>query len=109
MRKVKDILDRWTQSQIFPASSVLVQQNAEILFEYASGYADLERKIPATIDDIWVVASLAKPVATAALMQLVDQKKVHLQQKANDFLPDFFHRNVTLQHLLTHTSGIVGM
>jgi CubicO group peptidase (beta-lactamase class C family) len=109
MQKVKEILDEWTREQIFPGASVLVQQHDKILFEYASGYSDLESKIPATTDDIWVVASLAKPVATAAFMQLVDQRKLDLEQRANDLLPEFFHTNVTIRHLLTHTSGIIGM
>jgi CubicO group peptidase (beta-lactamase class C family) len=109
MKKIKEILDEWARQQIFPAASLLVQQNGQILFECASGYADLERKIPAKTDDIWVVASLAKPVATAALMQLIDQGKLDLEQKANDLLPDFFHTSVTIRHLVTHTSGIIAV
>jgi|GEM_PF-4263907 len=106
MQKVKTLLEEWVHAQIFPGASLLVQHNGRILCEHAAGLADLERKSPATIDNIWVVASIAKPVATAALMQIVDHKKIRLDQRASKLFGEFHHPDVTLRHLVTHTSGL---
>jgi CubicO group peptidase (beta-lactamase class C family) len=106
MQKTKHLLEQWIRDQIFPGASLLVQQNGKILFEHAAGLADIERKIPVTTDDVWVIASIAKPVATTALMQMIDRKKIHLDQRAGELLPEFHHPDVTFRHLVTHTSGL---
>ncbi len=106
MRRVEQIIDRWIYDHIFPGASVLVQQNGRVVFEYASGLADIEQKVAVTVNDIWVVASIAKPVATAAFLQIVEKHGLNLDQSASDFLPEFHHREITLRHLLTHTSGL---
>ncbi len=86
-----------------------MQKDDEILLEIASGWSDQNRGTPADVNHIWVTASLAKSVATAALMQFVDRGKVRLDQRMQELLPEFYHRPVLLRHLLTHTSGIVYM
>ncbi len=103
---IKQILEKWTGERIFPGVSLLVHKNGEVQLELASGWSDQERKIPANLNQIWVTASLAKPVATAALMQLVDRGKISLEHRVQELLPEFYHRGVLLRHLLTHTSGI---
>ena len=102
----KGILTEWTQTGIFPGASLLVQQDGRIRIEFACGFASLEPKVPATTNHIWAVASIAKPVATVALMQMVDSGKVGLEQRVREFLPEFHHEKVLVHHLLTHTSGI---
>lgn len=102
------IVDRWTKEGKLPGASVLAQQHGQPLVEYASGYADLERKIPATTETIWAVASISKPVATTALMQLVDAGNVRLDQPVVELLPDFGpdRESILVRHLVTHSSGI---
>jgi CubicO group peptidase (beta-lactamase class C family) len=102
------IVDRWTKVGKLPGASVLVQQHGQPVLEYASGYADLERKIPATTETIWAVASVSKPVAATALMQLVDAGKVDLDQPVVELLPDFGpdREKILVQHLVTHMSGL---
>ena len=105
----KQILDKWTGDRIFPGASLLVQKDGDVVLEFASGWSDQLQKIPANVNHIWVTASLAKPVAAVALMQFVDRGTVRLDQRVQELLPDFYHREVLLWHLLTHASGIVYM
>src|SRR3972149_7992399 len=102
----RKLLREWTQPGILPGASLLVQQDGRIKLEFACGFASLEPRVLATTDHIWAVGSIAKPAATAALMQMVDRGKVGLEQRVNEFLPAFHHEKVLIRHLLTHTSGI---
>lgn len=81
----------------------------------AFGYRSLwPRPEPMTPDTLFDLASLTKPVATAAVtMALVDRGEVHLAAPVADYLPAFsardsqgLRRQVRLWHLLTHTSGL---
>ena len=105
----EQILDEWTRKKILPGAALRVQRSDTVLVEHASGYADVKQQIPANVNHIWVTASLAKPVATTALMQIVDQGMVHLDQPVQELLPEFPHREVKIRHLVTHTSGLGGM
>jgi uncharacterized protein YbbC (DUF1343 family)/CubicO group peptidase (beta-lactamase class C family) len=61
----------------------------------------------ATTDTIFDAASLTKPVATASSIGvLIEQGKVTLDEKVKTYLPEYVDGDVTVRHLLTHTSGI---
>ncbi|HEY4492930.1 MAG TPA: serine hydrolase domain-containing protein, partial [Acidobacteriota bacterium] len=105
----KALLIEWTQSRIFPGVALLVRKDGKTMFSFASGKASYNPDVAASVDHIWVVASISKPVATAALLQLVDRGLVRLQQRVKDFLPEFHHDRVLIRHLLTHTSGLGAM
>ena len=63
------------------------------------------------IDGRFHVGSIGKQFTAAAVMQLTERGKVKLEGPINDFLPDHYQSDiwdaVTVQHLLSHTSGIV--
>lgn len=73
---------------------------------------------PAAADTIFLVASLTKPVTALAVMQLIEQRKLGLDQPICEVVPEFGHgiwrnvlfgtrrRKITVRHLLTHTSGL---
>src|SRR5688500_6040451 len=100
------ILDEWTKSGLLPGASLLVRKGKEVLLEYTSGYANVAERSMVKPDHIWVAASLAKPVATTALMQLVDQRQVRLDQSVRELLPEFPYESVLVRHLVTHASGL---
>ena len=63
-------------------------------------------------DTIFLVASITKPIACAAVLQLVEQGRLRLDQPVADVVPEFGERGkdkVTIRHLLTHTSGLPDM
>ena len=72
------------------------------------GFADLELKAPATPATVYRIGSLTKQFTAAAILQLVDEGKLRLDQGLSELLPEFplQGHSVTLAQLLSHTSGI---
>ena len=93
-----------------PGAVVLVGHKGKIVFRKAYGNRSLVPNVePMTIDTIFDLASLTKPIATAtSIMILVEQGKLRLNDNIGKFIPDIDDENakkVTIQQLLTHTSG----
>lgn len=64
-------------------------------------------RLPLEEDTLFDLASLSKVVVTTTLcLKLIEDGKLELSTALSDILPDFPHREVTIQHILTHTSGI---
>ncbi len=93
-----------------PGAVVIVGRKGKIVYRKAFGYRSLIPTVePMTIDTIFDVASLTKPVATAtSIMILVEQGKLRLNDTIGKFIPDIDDpeaKKVTILQLLTHTSG----
>jgi CubicO group peptidase (beta-lactamase class C family) len=74
----------------------------------AYGLADLERKLPITPDTVFDAGSVVKQFVAAATLLLVEEKRLSLTEDVRKYipeLPDYGYR-ITLNHLLTHTSGV---
>ncbi|HKB01409.1 MAG TPA: serine hydrolase, partial [Gemmataceae bacterium] len=94
-----------------PGAVVLVLHNDETVFRKAYGQRALHPgKIPMTPDTVFDMASLTKPVATAAsAFILIEQGNLNLSQKVANYWPEFAANGkgeVTVEHLLLHTSGL---
>lgn len=91
-----------------PGLSAAVAVNGEIVWTGASGLADVENNLPATPDSVYRIASISKPIAAVAIMQLAEQESLALDAPVQEYFPAFPEKEfpVTLRHLLTHTSGI---
>ncbi len=91
------------------SGTILVARHGEVLFEKAYGMADREQQIPTSLDTRLRYASVGKMFTSVALLQLVDEGKVHLDGTVSDYIPDYpnqdFARNVKVRHLLTHEAG----
>lgn len=95
------------QDEHIPGAVVHVSHQGSVLMQEAMGDRAVfpERK-PMQMDTVFDIASLTKVVATLpAVLLLLEEGKVRLDDPVQLFLPDFQHR-VTLRHLLTHTSGL---
>ena len=95
----------------FPGAVVLVGQGQEILYRRAFGDQVTTPSQEAMNEDtVFDIASLTKPVATAAsIMILRDRGKIDLSDCAGKYLPAFAREgkeSATIEHLLTHTSGL---
>jgi len=95
----------------FPGAVVLVGRADEILYHKAFGnQVTIPVKESMNEDTVFDIASLTKPVATAAsIMILRDCGKIELSDHASRYLPAFAcegKESATIEHLLTHTSGL---
>jgi CubicO group peptidase (beta-lactamase class C family) len=90
-----------------PGISVLVSRDGNVLVEESIGLADLENQIPITGKTKFRIGSVTKQFTAAAVLKLVEDGKLRLEDTLDRFLPDFARGDeVTIHHLLSHTSGI---
>jgi CubicO group peptidase (beta-lactamase class C family) len=91
-----------------PGVTVLVSRNDQIIYKKAFGIANLELNAPMQVDNVFWIASIGKQFTAVAILQLMEQGKLNLQDEITKFIPDYPTQGnkITIEHLLTHTSGI---
>src|SRR4051794_9724315 len=87
---------------------VMAMDHGKVVFEHASGIADIESKMACTPGTNFRIASVSKQFTATAVMLLVDRGKLSLDDSLTKFFPGFpeYGRKITIRHLLTHTSGL---
>lgn len=94
-------------AKIAPGCAVLVAKNGKILYKKAHGTADLETKTPVEPDMSFRIGSITNQFTAVAILQLVEKGKLSLTDQVNRFVQGFAPNHpVTIQHLLSQTSGI---
>lgn len=88
--------------------TALVSRNGQIIYKKAFGMANLELNIPMQADNVFRIGSITKQFTSVAILQLMEQGKLSLQDDITKFIPDYptHGHHITIEHLLTHTSGI---
>jgi CubicO group peptidase (beta-lactamase class C family) len=91
-----------------PGAVVLISKKGEVIYKKALGMAHLELNQPMQMDNVFWIASIGKQFTAIAILQLMEQGKLNLQDEITRFLPDYPTQGtkITIEHLLTHTSGI---
>lgn len=89
---------------------VLVVKDGKVLYAKGYGYADVEKKTPVTPGGtLFRPGSVSKLFTWTAVMQLVEQGKINLDENVNDYLdfkiPDTFAKPITMRNLMTHSAG----
>jgi CubicO group peptidase (beta-lactamase class C family) len=103
----------------------LVASQRQVLDVETVGYADIAARKPMRPDTIFWIASMSKPITTAAFMMLVDEGKVNVDDPVEKYLPEFMGQwlqvehdkehallkhpghPITVKNVLTHTSGML--
>lgn len=96
------------QTQHIPGLALAVIQNGQVVKEKGYGLADVERGVPVTTNTVFEIGSITKQFTATAILMLVEQGKIRLEERitrALPGLPDAWH-TVTVRELLSHTSGI---
>lgn len=91
-----------------PGVAVIVAREGEILFRKGRGMANLELGVPIEPDMVFRLGSITKQFTAVAILMLAEQGKLALDDSITKFLPDYPTHDhlITVEHLLTHTSGI---
>lgn len=91
-----------------PGAVILVAQNGKPLYEKAFGLANVELNIPNKTEYSFLIGSMTKQFTAVCILQLVQQGKLALNDDIKKYLPDYntHGRKITIENLLTHTSGI---
>jgi CubicO group peptidase (beta-lactamase class C family) len=110
-RKIDSFITESMSAGKVPGLSLVIVQNGEVVYSKGYGYANLATQTPMTEHTLVPIGSTGKGMTALAVMQLVEQGKLELDAPITTYLPwfkvdDEHSSNVTLRHLLTHTSGL---
>ncbi|MGB7443222.1 MAG: serine hydrolase domain-containing protein [Coleofasciculaceae cyanobacterium] len=100
------------QTEHIPGAVFALVKDGKVFFSKGYGYADREKQIPISPDKtVFRVGSVSKLFTATAVMQLVEQGKLNLNDDVNNYLAQFhlkenYPKPVTVANLLTHTGGI---
>jgi len=111
------VLELWLDAQIahlgLPGITAGIVLDQEQIWSHSFGFSDIEAKIPLRDDSVYRIASISKLFTSVAIMKLYDEGKLRLDDPITRHLPWFKLENegkdspkITIQHLLTHTSGV---
>jgi D-alanyl-D-alanine carboxypeptidase len=91
-----------------PGVSIAVVQGGQVVLAKGYGLASVELGVPATENTVYQLASVTKPFTATAIMLLVEEGKLGLDDQLTERLPDLpkAWETITVRHLLSHTSGI---
>jgi CubicO group peptidase (beta-lactamase class C family) len=105
-RELADFLQRNT-SEKSPAIAVLLARDGQILAQSAGGLAQLDNPTPASPQTKFRIGSVSKQFTAMAILRLVDQGKLTLNDRLQKFFPQMPNaESITLTQLLNHTSGL---
>ena len=111
----------WFQAEVdggrIPGAVLLVARNGRVVLNEAVGYRDREAQAPMPADAVFRIASMTKPFTSVAIMMLVEQGRIALQDPVSRYLPEFrnetvgtdrvpVQREMTVHDLLRHTAGL---
>lgn len=88
-----------------------ITKGDDIIYAKTFGFANIETQEAASFKTRFHIASVSKPFTAAAIMKLVQQGKLKLSDSIVKHIPEFTmksdaYKNITIQHILNHTSGI---
>lgn len=117
IRAALDVIGAWIEGQRaysgLPGVSLAVVHDQSLVWATGFGWADVERRRPATADTLYRIASITKTFTATAILQLRDAGRLQLDDPLTRHLPWFAiatrHTDappITIRHLLTHTSGL---
>src|SRR5258708_3843847 len=95
------------ETQRIPGLSIAVVRKGEIVKAKGYGFANVELNVPAKPETVYQSGSMGKQFTATAVMMLVEEGKIALDNKINKYFPDSPEswNNITVRNLLTHTAG----
>jgi N-acyl-D-amino-acid deacylase len=98
-----------------PGGAVSVVRDGKLVYARGFGYADVENRTPVRPDALFRIASVSKPITAAAIMKLVEEGRLRLDDRVAPFIAhlapapgatvDPRWEQITIRHLLNHTGG----
>jgi CubicO group peptidase (beta-lactamase class C family) len=86
--------------------NVLVIDDGRTIYDRCYGYSNFEKKIPLNNNSLFELASCSKQFTAMAIMMLAEAGKLNYSDSIQRFIPNLPYHNITIENLLTHTSGL---
>lgn len=112
LNRIERVVKEGLRADNMPGCVVLIGYQGKIVFEKAYGLRQLQpERVPMTLDTVFDLASLTKPVSTAtSIMTLVEEGIINVDARVVEYLPEFTghgKETITVKHLLTHQGGLI--
>jgi CubicO group peptidase (beta-lactamase class C family) len=91
------------------AGNILIAQKGAIFYQKSLGLADVANRVPLDEHSAFQLASVSKIFTSVAILQLKQKGKLRLDDSVKKYLPTFSYPQITIRHLLTHTSGLADL
>jgi CubicO group peptidase (beta-lactamase class C family) len=106
--KVDAIFQDFSQPGV-PGASVMIIKDGMIVLAKGYGLANVEEKVPCGTNTNFRLASVTKQFTAMSVLILAEREQLSLDQSLTDLFPEFpaYGRQITVRHLLTHTSGLL--
>jgi CubicO group peptidase (beta-lactamase class C family)/uncharacterized protein YneR len=91
-----------------PGAAALVMKDGQIVLRKGFGMANLELRIPVSPDMVFELGSITKQFTAASILLLQERGQLRVEDEITKYLPDYptHGQKITVENLLTHTSGI---
>ncbi|MCI0432059.1 MAG: serine hydrolase [Gemmatimonadetes bacterium] len=111
-RELDRLIRHEVEDKALPSVTIALVDDQRIVWAQAWGFADLERRTPATAETVHRVGSVSKLFTDIGIMQLVERGELDLDAPVTRYLPSFAprgfeSRQITLRHLMAHRSGLL--
>lgn len=124
--KINSMLDEAISKEQVPGLVAMIVKDGKVIYHEAKGFADVESNQPMEKNSIFRIASQTKAITSTAIMILWEEGKFKLDDPISKYIPEFKNpqvlntfryadttfttrpssREITIRHLLTHTSGL---
>jgi CubicO group peptidase (beta-lactamase class C family) len=104
-QKLDSVINRFNKRYDFHGS-ILVAKKGKLLYSKEVGYADFKEKTKLDKYSVFQLASVSKQFTATAIMILYERGQLDLDDLVTKYYPNFPYAEVTIKHLLNHTSGL---
>jgi len=120
--KITKHFNTYVDNGSLPNVSILIKKDSKEIYRHHHGFADIKSGISVSDKTVYRIYSMTKPVTGVAIMQLVENGQLRLNDKVSKYIPAFKNtkvinlefqdyvvkpkREITIRDLLTHTSGL---
>ncbi|MCL2007797.1 MAG: beta-lactamase family protein [Treponema sp.] len=94
-----------TKEEAVGIAVAVIDSEGNNLYENYFGYRDAEKKLSINSDTVFGIASITKSFTSLASMLLAEKSLLKIEDPVSLHMPEFAHKNITIEHLLTHSGG----
>ena len=122
LERISPVMERWVEDGKIPCALTMVARAGKLVHFEKVGMQDIASATPIEFDTIFRIYSMTKPITSVAVMMLYEEGHFQLTTPVSEFIPAFkdmkvyanhgdaivdTEREMTIKHLLTHTSGLI--
>ena len=109
---VEKIYKAYAEKNHFPGYAFGIMLDGKLVYSGSGGYSDIDKKIPATTQSMFRIASMSKSFTAMAILKLRDEGKLKLDDPVSNYIPEMKGQKlttdapeITIKNLLTHSAG----